>query len=167
MSTTYQQRYWSMLVEARVHMGYLYHYGTASEWMDKLVNIFLAVASSSSIAAWAIWHEFTWVWPTLIAGSQVITAIKPFLPYNQRIKAVSVLNDSYQSICLQMENVWFSVSEGMLSDQQIHDEIIKFRTILMEAERKALDGTPLPRKQKFMDKAEADAERYFEAHYQV
>lgn len=167
MSSIYQQRFWSMLVEARVHVCYLHHYGAQSEWRDKVVNILLAVTSSTSIAAWAIWQDYTWVWPTLIAGSQVISAVKPFLPYNQHRKAVVALADTYQLVCLQIESLWFSVAEGQLPDEQIHEETIKFRGLLLEAERKAMDGVILPRKPKLMEQAEADAQRYFANHYQV
>ena len=156
-----------MLVEARVHVCYLHHFGSASEWRDKAVNIFLAITSSSSIAAWALWREFTWVWPVLIAGAQVISAVKPFLPYNQQRKAVVSLSDAFQSICLQIENHWYSVAEGLLAEQQIHEETIKFRGLLLDAERKAMDGTILPRKPKLMDLAEADAQKYFATHYPV
>jgi len=156
-----------MLVEARVHVFYLHHYGAASEWRDNAVNIFLAVTSSSSIAAWAIWREFVWVWPALIAGSQAVSAVKPFLPYNQQRKIVVSLSDAFQSICLQIEHRWYEVSEGLLLDQQIHEEIIKFRGLLLEAERKFMDGTILPRKSKMMDLAEADALNYFATYYPV
>lgn len=165
MSSTYQQRYWSMLVEARVHVSYLHHYAANSEWRDKAVNIFLAVTSSSSIAAWAIWREFTWVWPALIAGSQVVSAVKPFLPYNQQRKAVVALADAYQSICLQIENLWFSVAEGLFTDEKIHEETIRFRGLLLDAERMAMDGTILPRNPKLMSLAEVDARKYFANHY--
>ncbi len=156
-----------MLVEARVHVFYLHHYGALSEWRDKAVNICLAVTSSTSIAAWAIWQEFTWIWPTLIAGSQVISAVKPFLPYNQHRKTVVALADAYQLVCLQIESRWFSVAEGQLPDEKIHEETIKFRGLLLEAERKTMDGVIIPRKPKLMQQAESDAQRYFANHYSV
>ncbi len=42
----------------------------------------------SSIAAWEIWQEYQMVWAVIIALSQVITAIKPFLPFRQRLKPI-------------------------------------------------------------------------------
>jgi hypothetical protein len=165
MSSTYQQRYWRLLVEVRVHVFYLHHYGSSSEWRDKVVNVFLAITSSSSIAAWAIWQEYTWVWPLLIAASQVASAVKPFLPYNQRRKAIVSLGNHYQSICLQMENRWYSVAEGLLSDKEIHEETITFRGLLQDAERRSLDGAILPRNGKFLRLAESDASDYFASYY--
>jgi hypothetical protein len=106
-----------MLVEVRVHVNYLHHYGSELEWRDKAINIFFAVTSSSSIAGWAIWREFTWICAAIIAGSQVVTAIKPFLPYNQQRKTVVALSDAFQTICLQIENGWFAVAETPKSVQ--------------------------------------------------
>ena len=48
---------------------------------DRNINIFLAVASSGSIAAWVVWNRFPFVWGAIIASSQVITVIKPYFPY--------------------------------------------------------------------------------------
>ena len=90
MNSVYQERYWNMLVEARVHVFFLYHYASSSESMDKAINAFLAITSSTSIAAWVIWKKFTLIWTILIAVSQIISAVKPFLPYNQRYKAVEI-----------------------------------------------------------------------------
>ena len=165
MTSQYQQRFWSLLVETRVHVYYLSHYTSKSEWWDKAVNIFLAITSSGSIAAWAIWQEFTWVWPVLIAGSQVVSAVKPFLPYNQRRKMASALADSFQSIALQVEAAWFSVAEGRLDEEAIHKETIRLRGLLLDAERKNLDGEVLPKNEKLMQAAESDASQYFCTHY--
>jgi len=165
MGSSCQQRYWKMFVEARVHTGYLYHFGVQSEKIDKAVNIFLAVTSSSSIAAWALWKEFTWIWPLLIAAAQVVSAVKPFLPYDKRRKAVVLLSSEFQSICLQIESKWFSVAEGLLSEQQIHEETINFKNQILKAERRFLDGEILPRKPKLLELAENEAKISIENHY--
>jgi len=49
------------------------------------LKYFLAITSSSSIGAWAIWNEYSWILASIIAFSQVITAIIPFLAYKSRI----------------------------------------------------------------------------------
>ena len=91
-----QQKYWSLLKELKTHVIYLHNYAASSEWQDKSVNIFLAITSSSSIAAWAIWQEHQIVWAVIIASSQVATAVKPFLPFRQRLSPISDLNDAIQ-----------------------------------------------------------------------
>jgi len=60
----------------------LYKYQTR----ENAINIFLAIASCGSIAAWAIFKTYQNVWMVIIAGSQVITAIRPHIPYFKYVK---------------------------------------------------------------------------------
>lgn len=71
--------------------------------LDQKINIFLAIASSGSIAAWLIWDKFPLVWGAIIAVSQAITAVKPYLPYSKMVKdlnskclSISLLNNEYE-----------------------------------------------------------------------
>ena len=160
-----QKRYWNMLVEVRLHVSYLRHYAAHAEWWDKAVNIFMAISSSGSIAAWAIWQQLVYVWPSIIALSQVVMAVKPFLPFKQRQKAVMALSDQIQSIALAVERDWYEVSEGDLSDKQIHDLIVKYRNLREDAEQTHLKEIILPRKAKLLTIAEHDTRQYFTSHY--
>lgn len=163
----YQARYWNLLVEIRVHVSYLHHYAASSERWDKATNVFLALTSSGSIAAWALWKEFTYVWPVLIATSQVITAVKPFLPYRERQKLLSGLCNQLQMVCLAMEEDWYFVAEGKLSEEEIHNLTVKYRSQSVEAEQKQLKDVIVPRSTKLLSTAEADARVYFMRHYNV
>lgn len=163
--SVYQQRYWNQLKEFKTHVIYLHGYAAHSDWWDKGLNIFLAVTSSSSIAAWAIWQEYQIVWAVIIAASQVITAIKPFLPYKQRLKAVSELNDRLQDITLECEREWYSVVEGKLTEEQIHNLCISLRNKALMAEKKCLKNIVLPKSQKILKAAEADADLYLTNNY--
>lgn len=53
---------------------------------DRFVNVLLDIASSGSIAAWAVWKSAPMVWGGIIAGSQLVTAIKPYFPYFKYVK---------------------------------------------------------------------------------
>ena len=163
--STYQERYWNQLKEFKTHVIYLHNYAAHSQLRDKALNIFLAVTSSSSIAAWAIWQEYQIVWATIIASSQVVTAIKPFLPYKQRIKSVSDLNDKIQEISLKCEKEWFSVAEGELTEKEIHNLNIKLRDEALSAERKSLKNIVLPRNNSLLKAAEKEADLYLSKNY--
>ena len=156
----YQQKYWSLLRELKTHVIYLHNYAARSEWWDKAINIFLAITSSSSIAAWAIWQKYQLLWAVIIALSQVVTAIKPFLPFKQRLKPISDLNDQIQDISLDCERHWFSVAEGELTEKEIHDLYISLKDKSLKAEKKALKDLVLPKKKKILQKAEIEAEQY-------
>jgi hypothetical protein len=156
----YQQKYWSLLKELKTHVIYLHNYAASSEWRDKSVNIFLAITSSSSIAAWAIWQEHQIVWAVIIASSQVATAVKPFLPFRQRLSPISDLNDAIQQISLECEKNWFDVAEGEITEKEIHNLYISLRDKSLKAEKKALKNLVLPKKMKLLAKAEKEADIY-------
>ena len=154
--------YWNQLCEVKTHVIYLHHYATKSEWWDKAINIFLAVTSSTSIAAWAIWKKYDIIWASIVAISQVITAIKPFLPYKQRLKAITELNDKMQELSLECEKNWFSVAEGELTEKEIHQLYIKLKEQSMKAEMKCLKGIVLPKKNRILSKSEKEADIYLQ-----
>jgi hypothetical protein len=153
------------MVEARVHICYLHYYAASSSRWENCINIFLAVTSSGSIAAWAIWREVTFLWPGLIAASQSITAIKPFLPFKERQRAVIALCDRYQTIFLRMERDWFRVSEGRLTSEEIHELASDYASEYVTAEQKLMKGQILPRRRGIMEKAEQDARQHFYTHF--
>ena len=165
MSSHYQQRYWSQLKECKVHVIYLHLYAAHSEWWDKAINIFLAITSSTSIAAWALWQKYQLAWAIIIALSQIITAIKPFLPYKQRLKAICELNDKVQEISLEFEKNWFPVAEGELEEREIHNLLISLREKTSLAERRVLKNTVLPKKEKILRKAENETDKYLQSNY--
>ena len=145
---------------------YLHNYASHSEWWDKTINVFLAITSSSSIAAWAIWQKHDIVWAVIIALSQVVTAVKPFLPFKVRLKAVADLNDRIQDISLECEKGWFAVAEGELTEKEIHEHCIKLRNDALTAEKKCLKNIVLPKNKKLLKRAEQDADLYLTKNYQ-
>ncbi|HOT14476.1 MAG TPA: hypothetical protein PK252_06910 [Bacteroidales bacterium] len=48
---------------------------------DRNVNIFIAFSSSSSVASWIIWNKYQVVWSAIIVISQLLTVIKPYIPF--------------------------------------------------------------------------------------
>lgn len=163
--SVYQYRYWEQLKEFKTHVLYLHNYAVHSEMWDKRINIFLAITSSSSIAAWAIWQKYQMIWAIIIAISQIITAVKPFLPFKVRLKAVSDLNSRMQKISLDCEKGWYSVAEGELTDKEIHELCIKLREESRQAENQCLKGIVLPKKKKLLQNAEKDTDLYLTQKY--
>ena len=50
-----QSQYWTELLELRTHAYYLELYQIKCERIELFISIILAVTSSASIGAWAIW----------------------------------------------------------------------------------------------------------------
>ena len=118
--TPYQLRYWKELYQLRVHVNYLELYMEHSEYLDKSTNIFLAVTSNSSICGWAIWHNYSFIWEIIIAGSQLINAIKQFLPFKLRLKSIGSILKELEELMTFTEMKWFDVAEGNLTDEEIN-----------------------------------------------
>ena len=105
------------------------------------------------------------IWAVIIALSQVITAIKPFLPFQQRLKPISDLNDQIQEVALECEKHWFSVAEGELTEKEIHDLYINLKDKSLKAEKKALKNIVLSNNSNKLAQAEKEADLYLSNTY--
>lgn len=161
----YQEKYWKELYQLKVHVNYLELYLQDSERKEKAINIFLAITSSGSIAAWVIWQKIAILWAILIAISQVIMAVKDLLPYKSRLKVLSNLLHDFELIILSAEKKWYDVSEGNLTESEIHDLQFDIRSKKSEALKKHLGANILPEKSKLFSKAQASADDYFNNFY--
>jgi hypothetical protein len=161
----YQEKYWKELYQLKVHLNYVELYLQDSEYKEKAVNIFLALTSSGSIAAWVIWQKVAVIWAFIIAASQVVTAIKNFLPYKERLKALFGLVHDFEDIVLIAEKKWFDVAEGKLTEEEIHKLQFDIRSKKTMALKKHLGSKILPEKAQLMIKAQASADVYFNNFY--
>ncbi len=164
-SNQYQRRYWTELFELRVHVNYLELYMEESELKDKSINIFLAVTSSSSICGWAIWNKYGFIWAVIIAASQLINAVKQFLPYRTRLKATSGIMRELEELSIFAEKKWFDVAEGKLKKKEINKLQFEIRLKKTKAVQKHLGNNTLPTKEKLFNKAKKTAETYINNFY--
>jgi hypothetical protein len=162
----YQQQYWKEFYQLKVHTRYLDIYREKSEAIDKGINIFLAVTSSSSICSWAIWQKYNFVWAFIIALSQLITAIKMFLPYKNRLKVITGLQNEFEEIADYCELRWFDVAEGKLTSQEIHELRFTIKQKINKALRKHIGTTTLPIKKSYFKVAQRLTRAYFQNFYQ-
>jgi len=85
---------------------------------EKNINIYLALASSSSIAAWTIWVKLNWLWAIIITVSQVLTVIKPIFPY---FKYAAVLNDKSRELKvlnIEVEELWHKTKDEEITEEE-------------------------------------------------
>ena len=161
----YHHKFWNQLKELKVHSYYVHNYAVTQNKYDQTVNIFLAITSSSSIAAWALWKEYDFVWACIIAASQVIVAIKPLLPYKKRMEALNNLGDALAQLSLLAEKDWYFVSESIWSEEEIHSKWAELKSKSLAAERKALSGLTLPKNTSALAVAEKEADTYLQSTY--
>lgn len=165
MNHSVQERYWRELDQLKVHCIYLELYLEKTELTNRIIKCFLAVASSGSIASWVVWSKYEFVWATIIASSHFIGAIKNYLPFDSRRKALKGLSNDLESISLSMETSWFDVSEGHLTEREIHAKHMTIKKQRRQLIQKHLHSDTLPFKEKLDREARIQTKEYFNNSY--
>jgi len=88
---------------------------------DRNINIFLAIASSGSIAAWAIWDQSPLVWGAIIAVSQVLTVIKPYFPYYKYVKEINKKTLKIEVLNIEFERLWYKLQNKKITEEEAVD----------------------------------------------
>lgn len=160
-----QERYWKKLTDKRYRLIYINEYYDQSVWLQRMINIFLAITSSGAIAAWAVWKEYPVLWAGIIATAQVLTAIKPYLPFEKRIEGIYEMMMQMTLICNEVESKWYYVANGSLSEEDINDLYYKYEKRWSEIETKYLKGDSIPADARIAHIANAKKERYFQNQF--
>ncbi len=165
-SPHYQQwRYWNELVQLKIYAMYLSSYELESKRIDTGIKIVLALASSSSIAAWVVWQHLQFLWAAIIAGSQLLSAVKELLPYQRRAEKIASLGSELADLFNLAESNWYSVAEGEFTDAQINRLSMDVRRRFQKAFIKNLHGDPLPQRKGYSSRAKKEARIYFSTFY--
>lgn len=157
-----QKKYWEDLIQLRFQLFYLEEYLCQSYRYNSWVNISMAIASSSSIAAWAIWDKFNFLWSLIIAISQVINAVKIYLPFNKRTKYINLLYSQLTELFNEYDYNWLNVANGVLTEEEINNLIYKFRKKKHKIHDEHLLNNHLPQKKKLKELADVKLKNYFE-----
>lgn len=134
---------WNFLIDSKTN-EYLSSFVVKQyqKW-DLWTNVFLVIATSSSIATWAIWGKLPILWATIIAVSQIITLIKPYFLFPKYIKVFYEKKIQWQNLSLELEELWhkyeneiidkanasniyFTLRKRCLTFDKVPDDIIFF-----------------------------------------
>jgi hypothetical protein len=160
-----QQRFWAEFVELSIHIEYLECFYVEAVRLDTSIEVLLAVVSNGSIAGWVIWSKAQFVWAAIIAFSHLVTAIRPHLPYQKRVRSIEALNAELRDLLLDTEEKWYGVSEGLLTDTEIHDLTLEIKRRKQRAVNLYLSPLPLPYNRKYFSKAEKYATQQIKQSY--
>lgn len=160
-----QEKYWKYMVQIKAWIFYLDLYAEDSYKWDKWINVFGAIASSTSIAAWAIWQQLSFVWSAIIAISQVLTAIKGFFPYSKRLKILVPFMEDLKFLYNKIEYNWFKVASGELTEEEINDLLYVFKDEFTNIENKNLKEETLLENDDFKKAADEKTDLYFKKNF--
>lgn len=156
-----QQKYWNYMVQVKAWIFYLDIYAEHSYKWNNRINMYGAIASSSSIAAWAIWREWSYLWAFVIAIAQVLTAIKEFLPFSKRLKLLQPFIDDMKLLYLKMEFDWYKVAEGEVPESEINKLLFEYKKEYSDIESKYLKDEMLIENLDYKEQADQKTEYYF------
>lgn len=161
-----QRLYWNKMLDLRTAADYIRLYRDyAGQWVTGIATM-RAIASSTSIAGWAIWHQYGFVWACIIAVSQVVDALKDVFPMTKRQRAASEYAIALETLFIDAQLEW----EGILSRRYTADEVMErlhaLRSAHHMAETKSFGEGPPRRKRLFLE-AEREAATFFRQQYGV
>ncbi len=162
MST--QNSYWIEMDQAIFGKYYILQELRKAEKYHQVLKMFMAFTSSSSIAAWTIWKDLSQLWGAIIALSQVLNAVEKYLPWQKRVSSLTSMYHEYQTLIITLEENWFKVSNGSLTEEEILKLRLKFQQKRSNIEKKCLKET-LKKDKKFVDEATKEKDAYLKNHY--
>lgn len=122
-----REKVWFILCNTKFKSYYLGLLVNKFQKWDRSINIFLALTSSGSIATWAIWSEYPFVWAGIIAITQVLSVIKPYFPYFKYVKEMNTKVFQLEVLNIEIERVWYKLEKNKISEEEIEDKYFEYR----------------------------------------
>ncbi len=118
---------WNFLVDSKTNEYFSSLTVKYYQKLDLCTNIFLVLATSSSIAAWAIWKEYPLLWTTIIGLSQIMTLAKPYFLFPKYIKVFNEKSVHWQHNALDLEELWHKLNNGIVEETEITNEYFELK----------------------------------------
>lgn len=157
---------WAILCNMQFKAYYIDFQVTLFQKYDRNINIFLAFASSTSIAAWAIWKEYDMLWAVIIATSQIITVIKPYFPFYKYVKELNLKYTRLVNINVDIEKLWDSYSHNQITNAEASSLYYSLKKDCNEI-LKFSDDSVFGQSKKIEKKANECTKNYLETNYSV
>lgn len=159
-----QERFWKELHQLKLEVVFVQELLREAERNERFLKLFFAITSSASIGAWVVWKELALLWGAIIAGSQVLSAIYPHLPYAERLKTFSLVHRDFEKLFIDAEYKWQTVANGSLSIKEIDDERMRLQMKKNKILNEHMPGSIFPTSPRKAERAKKEAANYF-AHY--
>lgn len=155
-----RQFYWDFFISAKFSQIYYSLYLEDSYRWSRYINSFLAIASSTSIAAWVIWNDIPLVWAAIIAVAQVINAVKQYFPFSDRIVRLNKMNPVLDTVLDDMELMWIDISQNKVADEKIRECLRDCMSKVTKTIDQGLAGIDMPTRLCFRKAAQQMTDQY-------
>lgn len=161
-----QSIYWEEFQQLKLACCYVRDYRNSIGKSETTVAAIRAIASSASIAAWAVWRRYAVVWASFIAASQVVDALRDVFPFRRRRQALSRWSNALNRQWVDAQRDWDNIYAGKVPDKKIRFLTHQLRLKMQRYEARCIpDG--LVRKDDLFLAAEAEMAAFFQKRYSV
>lgn len=122
-----EDRIWTNLANIKFKCIYTAKVSTRSYHLGNFYSIFLALATASSVATWAIWSKFPYIWAAIVAISQVLHVVKPHIPYIKNDKEFIEQSLLFESLYLEYEKLWYENIKLSANADEIEKKFYELR----------------------------------------
>jgi hypothetical protein len=89
-------RVWNNLANIKFKALYTSECSNLAGTCGRIYSFLFAFTSTSSAATWAIWNRYPFFWAFIVGFSQLLSVIKPHIPFVKNDKAYLVKSDGWQ-----------------------------------------------------------------------
>ena len=165
VTKNYQEKYWHLMGEIKTQSIYFSKFLGRLEKINKTIEMILAIISTGSLGGLIIYRQFAVIWIFIIVFAQILSAIKPYFQYPKWIKICYAMIINLNNLFLYTNHYWFQVSEGFLTEKEIHKFIIKIAKRRHNFQSQYFIDTIIPIKKRIEKYANNEALKYFTSHY--
>jgi hypothetical protein len=161
-----RERIWTSLVNLKFKVFYIDLLIGKYQRLERIINVSLAIASSSSIAAWAIWDIIPWFWASLVALSNVINVAKPYFTFGKYVKE---LNEKYiltQDLQLELEKLLYNFDNKRVKEDYASEYYFTLKNNINKALRTS-NELITPRDEKLIVISNKRMKTYLKNEYNV
>lgn len=162
---TKQAQYWMQFKQYKENCFYLHAYIAKDERHEWWRSFALAIGTSSAIGGWLVWKDVPYVWAVIIGVTQILQVASPLFPQRQRIKALHGMSVDLDNLIIKMEDEWHQVASGKLTDDAIHNLLMKYKTKQQAIFNAHLKGAELPDQPRLLVKARKSLDIFLSNQY--
>ncbi|NQU27228.1 MAG: hypothetical protein HQ528_02960 [Candidatus Marinimicrobia bacterium] len=120
-----KNRVWYDLVTTGYQSIYSSIYNKKIRNISDWFNIIIAITSSASVGAWAIWNNYQYLWGAIIGIGQIINIIKPYIPSIKDSRLYHELQLYFEEYHFELDYLWLQITLGELTENEIRSEYKK------------------------------------------
>lgn len=147
-----RNRIWNNMANIKFKAIFTYECYRLSDRFGRYYSMFLALVSTSSVAAWAIWKSHPTIWAVIVGIAQLLHVAKPYIPLIKHDKSFIEMSCSFEPLYLQYEKLWCEHERENISEDEAEKRFYVLREKEIEIE-KSHKHADCPRHQYLIDYA--------------